>query len=54
MAIGNEACARDLIKAAFENPAPFMDDHYESFRAASVPFECEHWTKMPAAYVASE
>jgi hypothetical protein len=47
MAIGNGACARDLIKAAFENPTAFMADHYESFRAASVPFESEHWTRMP-------
>ena len=47
MAIGKDACAYDLIKAAFENPAAFMADHYARFRAASVPFESEHWTKMP-------
>jgi hypothetical protein len=48
MAIGGRACARDLIKAAFESPAAFMADHYAKFRAASQGFESEHWTKMPA------
>jgi hypothetical protein len=47
MAIGEGASARDLIKAAYENPAAFMADLYPRFRAASVPFESEHWTKMP-------
>ena len=47
MAIGEDACARDLVKASYENPAAFMAEHYASFRAASVPFESEHWTKMP-------
>jgi hypothetical protein len=47
MAIGEHACARDLVKASYENPAAFMAEHYASFRAASVPFESEHWTKMP-------
>lgn len=47
LAIGEGACARDLIKAAFENPAAFMADRYEMFRAASRPFESEHWTQMP-------
>ena len=47
MAIGEGACARDLVKASYENPAAFMAEHYASFRAASVPFESEHWTKMP-------
>jgi hypothetical protein len=47
MAIGEGACARDLVKASFENPAAFMADHYARFRAASVPFESEHWTEMP-------
>ena len=46
-AIGEQACARDLVKASYENPAAFMAEHYASFRAASVPFESEHWTKMP-------
>jgi hypothetical protein len=49
MAIGEEARARDLIKGAFENPATFMVEHYATFQAASVPFESEHWTQMPAA-----
>jgi hypothetical protein len=47
MALGEGACARDLIKAAFENPAAFLTDRHAKFRAASVPFESEHWTKMP-------
>jgi hypothetical protein len=47
LAIGEGACARDLVKASFENPAAFMADHYESFRAASAPFESEHWAQMP-------
>lgn len=46
-AIGEGACARDLVKASFENPASFMADHYPRFRATSVPFESEHWTQMP-------
>jgi hypothetical protein len=48
MAIGEDACARDLVKASFESPAAFMADQYARFRAASVPFESERWTKMPA------
>jgi hypothetical protein len=47
MAIGERASARDLVKASFENPAAFMADRYESFQAASAPFESEHWTEMP-------
>ncbi len=47
MAIGEGTCARDLIKASFENPAAFMAGHYPRFRASSVPFESEHWMKMP-------
>ena len=47
MAIGEGARARDLVKASYENPAGFMAEHYASFRAASAPFESEHWTKMP-------
>lgn len=47
MSIGGGATARDLIKGAFENPAAFMADRYASFRAASVPFESEHWEEMP-------
>ena len=39
IAIGEGACARDLVKASFEKPAAFMADRYESFRAASEPFE---------------
>jgi hypothetical protein len=48
MSIGEGAVARDLIKAAFENPAAFMAERYASFKAASVPFESEHWAEMPA------
>ncbi len=48
MSIGEAAAARDLIKASFETPAAFMADRYASFRAASVPFESEHWAEMPA------
>ncbi len=47
MSIGEGACARDLIKAAFENPAVFMAERYAQFRAASVPFESEYWTELP-------
>jgi hypothetical protein len=47
MTIGEGSSARDLIKASFENPAAFMADRYASFRAASVPFESEHWEEMP-------
>jgi hypothetical protein len=36
-----------LVKASFENPAAFMADRYERFRAASAPFESEHWAQMP-------
>jgi hypothetical protein len=34
-------------RSSYENPAAFMAEHYASFRAASVPFESEHWAKMP-------
>ena len=47
MCIGGGSCARDLIKAAYENPAAFMAEHLARFRAASVPFESEHWARMP-------
>ena len=47
MAIGEGACARDLIKASYQDPATFMADLHESFRAASAPFESEHWVPMP-------
>ncbi len=47
MTIGEGASARDLIKASYENPASFMAEHYAKFRAASAPFESEHWTQMP-------
>jgi hypothetical protein len=49
ISIGEGAVARDLIKAAFENPAAFMAENYASFKAASIPFESEHWTEMPAS-----
>jgi hypothetical protein len=49
MSIGEGSVARDLIKAAFENPALFMIERYASFKAASVPFESEHWTEMPVS-----
>jgi len=47
LSIGEDASARDLIKAAFENPAAFMADRFDRFRAASVPFESNHWAEMP-------
>jgi hypothetical protein len=47
MVLGEGFAARDLIKAAYEHPATFMADHYGSFRAASRPFESEHWTELP-------
>ena len=49
MTIGEGAGARDLIKAAFEEPAAFMADHLATFQAASAPFESEHWAQMPVA-----
>ena len=48
MSIGEGASARDLIKAAFENPAAFMANRFDRFRAVSAPFESEHWAEMPA------
>ena len=48
MSIGEGACARDLVKAAFEDPITFMVDRFELFRAASKPFASEHWMRMPA------
>jgi hypothetical protein len=47
MALSESAGARDLVKASYEHPAAFMAEHYASFRAASAPFESDHWTKMP-------
>ena len=47
ISIGEGATARDLVKAAFENPTSAMADHYASFRAAALPFESEHWSEMP-------
>jgi hypothetical protein len=47
MTLGEGCGARDLIKAAFENPGAFMAKRYAQFRAASVPFESEHWTELP-------
>jgi hypothetical protein len=46
MSMGEGCVARDLIKAAYENPAAFMGSHLPSFRAASMPFESEHWQAM--------
>lgn len=48
MCVGDGAVARDLIKAAFENPAAFMAEHHATFRAHSVPFESDRWEPMPA------
>jgi hypothetical protein len=53
MSIDEGASARDLIKASLENPASFMADRYANFRAASVPFESEHWTPMPVGELTS-
>jgi hypothetical protein len=47
MSLGDGATARDLVKAAFEQPITFMAEHYAKFKAASAPFESEHWTEMP-------
>ena len=49
MSLGEGATARDLIKASFENPAAFMAERYGSFRAASAPFQSEHWVEMPVS-----
>jgi hypothetical protein len=48
LALGGDASARDLIKRAYENPAAFFTAHRPRFKAASLPFESEHWTPMPA------
>jgi hypothetical protein len=47
MTLGEGHGARDLVKAAFENPAAFMAERYPRFKAVAVPFESEHWTEMP-------
>jgi len=47
MSIGEGSAGPELIKGSFENPAAFMADCYPTVRAASVPFESEHWTEMP-------
>ena len=44
---GTDSTARDLITGAFEHPAGFTADRSASYRAASVPFESEHWEEMP-------
>jgi hypothetical protein len=48
LTLGEGSSARDLIKAAYENPATFMASHLATFQAASQPFESEHWAEMPA------
>jgi hypothetical protein len=47
MSMGEDFGARDLVKAAFENPASFMAERFARFQAASVPFKSEHWVEMP-------
>ena len=48
MTLGEGHGARHLVKAAFESPAAFMSERYASFKAASAPFESDHWIEMPA------
>jgi hypothetical protein len=47
MTLGDGASARDLVKAAYENPATFMADNYPTVQAASVQFDSEHWSDLP-------
>ena len=47
MTLGEGAVARDLIKAAYEDPARFFSEHFATFRSASLQFESPHWTPMP-------
>ncbi len=47
--LGRGATARDLIKAAFEEPAAFVAEHYRTFRSASVAFESDRWTGLPVS-----
>lgn len=53
LCLGSDACARDLVKAAYEGPAAFMAAHRPALRAASIPFASEHWMPMPAALMPS-
>jgi hypothetical protein len=45
--LGRGSSTRDLVKAAYENPAAFMAEHYPSVQGASLPFDSEHWEEMP-------
>jgi hypothetical protein len=47
MSLGDGCGARDLVRAAFEEPAAFIADHFASFQAASAKFESAHWAQLP-------
>jgi len=47
LVLDDRAGARDLVKAAFEDPAAFFAEHYPAFRAVSLPFESELWSVLP-------
>jgi hypothetical protein len=46
--LGEAATARDLVRAAYEEPARFLAEHHATLRAAAVPFASGHWHPMPA------
>jgi hypothetical protein len=39
LTLGDSARAIDVVRAAFEEPAAFMAEHYEKFRSASAAFD---------------
>jgi hypothetical protein len=47
LVLGEGSTARDLIKAAYENPAPFLAEQLPAFRAASAPFVSAQWAELP-------
>lgn len=49
LTLGDDAAARDLIRAAYERPTSFIAEHFAALRAASLPFESAHWTEMPTS-----
>jgi hypothetical protein len=48
LTLGAGAGTRDVLEAAYGDPAGFMAEHFPALRAASRAFESERWTEMPA------
>jgi hypothetical protein len=48
LTLGDGAGTRAVLEAAYGDPAGFMEQHFPALRAASMPFESERWTEMPA------